>query len=120
VFRRARANRFATDEARHAPPRAVRIPRWFNACDIASRVFAPVWRIASTTGSKPDANSSAAATWVARPSAPARGRLLGLASLAPLERFEASAAFVRSAIRLRWSEWLKRSASAAASHSAQT
>jgi hypothetical protein len=30
VFR-ARTNKFATDDARHVPPRAVRMPRWFSA-----------------------------------------------------------------------------------------
>src|SRR5262245_39710711 len=46
---------------RHRPPRADRMPRSFSARVIASRVVAPVLRIASTTGIKPATNSSSRA-----------------------------------------------------------
>jgi len=87
----ARTNGFATEEARQLSPRAVRIPRWFSARDIASSVCAPVCQVATTTGSRPETNASAAATCVARPSAPACVRSVGFPSLAPLARLEANA-----------------------------
>jgi hypothetical protein len=49
----ARASRFNTDDTCQRPPRADRMPRSLSARVIASRVVAPVLRIASTTGISP-------------------------------------------------------------------
>lgn len=59
----ARASRFETEEACQRAPRADRMPLSLSARDIASRVLAPELRIASTTGTRPATNSSAAAIW---------------------------------------------------------
>lgn len=67
----ARLRRFATDEAYQRGPRAGRMPRSLSALVIASSVVAPVLRIASMTGRRPDANWSAAAIWICRPHTPA-------------------------------------------------
>ena len=67
----ARLRRLATEEAYQRVPRAGRMPRSLSALVIASSVVAPVLRIASMIGRRPDANWSAAAVWICRPHTPA-------------------------------------------------
>jgi hypothetical protein len=62
----ARLRRLATDDAYQRVPRAGRMPRSLSALMIASSVVAPVLRIASMTGKRPDANWSVAPIWIQR------------------------------------------------------
>jgi hypothetical protein len=87
-----------TEDTCHLPPRADRMPRWFNAAVMSRSVVAPVPRIAWMIGSKPATNSSAVVVCTVHPISSAREMLLGLPSLAPPVFFAANAALVRSEI----------------------
>src|SRR6267142_1226216 len=88
--------RFLTEDRCQLLPRGGRTPRPLRALAISLRVFAPAFRIASSMGIRPVANSSAACTCAMRPREPAIQRFVGLPSLAPAAFFARNAALVRS------------------------
>ena len=83
------------------PPRAVGMPRVFNAVANSASVVIPEACICLTTGRTLTANASAAAWLAAPPFADASARLVLLPSCAPLAFIAPRAAFVLAAMMAR-------------------
>jgi hypothetical protein len=81
----------------HCPPRAVRMPRAFNASASPLELVTPLAWSCLMIGKVFAAKASAARLFAALPSAPASGRFVGLPAFQPVP-----AAFLAASAALSW------------------